>query len=169
MGKRSNVKIISGGQIGANIAGLRAAKELGFETGGWMSLGFKTLEGNKPEYAEMYGLRETEVSTYPQRTELNVLSSDGTLRIAKNFSTRGELCTIRAIKKYNKPYYDLNYFYIEKWFQGASLGTAIITWILENNIQILNIAGNALVEIESITKSFLVSLFKENENRLKYS
>jgi Circularly permutated YpsA SLOG family len=35
-------KIISGGQTGADQAGLRTAKRLGIETGGWMPQGWRT-------------------------------------------------------------------------------------------------------------------------------
>ena len=50
------MKIISGAQTGADLAGLDAAKALGIPTGGSMPNGFKDLEGKKPEYASKYGI-----------------------------------------------------------------------------------------------------------------
>lgn len=129
------IKVISGAQTGADIGGLIAAKKFGLETGGWIPKGFITLNGNKPEYAELYGIQELESNKYPPRTYANVRDSDGTLRFAKYFDSPGELCTFKAIKQYNKPYFDcniLNPFPIKN----------VIKWIDDNNIKILNIAGN---------------------------
>jgi Circularly permutated YpsA SLOG family len=69
-------KVISGGQTGADQAGWRAAKAAGLETGGWMPLGFLTEEGPRPEFAELYGARETRTDHYPVRTEANAMESD---------------------------------------------------------------------------------------------
>ena len=77
------MKIISGGQIGADIAALRAAKRLGLETGGWMPKGFRTKDGDHPEYAQEYGMMETQTYDYPRRTKLNVIEADCTLRLLR--------------------------------------------------------------------------------------
>ena len=100
-------KVISGGQIGADIAALRAAKKLGIETGGWMPKGFRTKEGGKWEYADEYSMKETSTRDYPTRTGLNVAESDGTLRFAYNWNSRGERATLRCLQKYEKPYYNI--------------------------------------------------------------
>ena len=39
-------EVWSGGQNGANIAGLRAAKAVGLKTGGWMPKGYRTEGGD---------------------------------------------------------------------------------------------------------------------------
>ena len=65
-------KIISGGQDGADIAGLRAAKSVGLKTGGFIPKGFKTKSGPKPEYSEQYGINQTSTEDYAFRTALNV-------------------------------------------------------------------------------------------------
>ena len=44
--------MISGGETGAEQAGWRAAEAIGVPTGGWMSKGFLTEEGPRPEFAE---------------------------------------------------------------------------------------------------------------------
>lgn len=44
-------KIISGGQTGADIAGLRWARKNGVPTGGYIPKGFRTESGYKTEYA----------------------------------------------------------------------------------------------------------------------
>jgi len=49
-------RVISGGQTGADIAGLKAAKAFGIPTGGYMTSGFRTLDGYKPEYHREYNV-----------------------------------------------------------------------------------------------------------------
>jgi hypothetical protein len=160
------VKIISGGQVGVDIAALRAAKAVGFETGGWMPKGFKTLNGNKPGYAEQFGMVETADEAYPRRTYMNVFDSDGTLRIAANWKSRGEICTLNAIKSYEKPYYDLPFETVQLFSSGIVRCTAIVNWMIDNNITTLNVAGNAVRSMELPVETFLISMFRENWNRL---
>ncbi len=59
------MKIISGGQNGTDIAALEAAKMLGFLTSGCMPKGWKTLDGPKPEYQELYNMVEHTRADYP--------------------------------------------------------------------------------------------------------
>ncbi len=70
-------KIISGGQTGADMGGLLAAKELGLETGGTAPGGYKTEKGRNLDLRDIYGL--TQFGTYPQRTRINVRDSDATV------------------------------------------------------------------------------------------
>ena len=44
----TNLKVCSGGQTGADLGGLIAAKQAGLETFGWMPPGFLTEFGPKP-------------------------------------------------------------------------------------------------------------------------
>lgn len=54
------IKVISGGQNGADIAGVRTARRYGIPTGGTMPAGFKTLDGPRPQYADLYSICEAE-------------------------------------------------------------------------------------------------------------
>ena len=69
-------KIVSGGQTGADIAGLDWAIAQGISYGGWCPKGRKTEDGVLPDH---YRLSETPSSAYLQRTEWNVRDSDATL------------------------------------------------------------------------------------------
>src|SRR5689334_13215671 len=102
------MKIISGGQTGADIAGLKTAKKHGIKTGGYMTKGFITLNGLKPEYKNLYKVQETKKTDYPTRTGMNVMTSDCTLWFGENKISRGKLCTFKFIKKYKKPCKDIN-------------------------------------------------------------
>jgi len=128
-------KVISGGQSGADQAGLYAAKSFGFETGGWAPKGWKTSEGKKQGLLQtVYGLKEHK-SGYVKRTWSNVEDSNATIRLAYNFNSPGEKCTLNAIKRYKKPFIDVD-------LNNPQPAESISKWIKDNNIEVLNIAGN---------------------------
>ena len=75
MAKRP-LKIISGGQTGADRGGLDAAMDLGIEHGGWCPKGRRAEDGRIPD---RYTLEETTSTDYTVRTEKNVEWADGTV------------------------------------------------------------------------------------------
>jgi hypothetical protein len=84
--------IISGGQTGADRGGLIAAKSLKLPHGGWIGKYFLTENGSEPWLEEEFGLQPVEQSGsngYRTRTKHNVRDSDGTIRIAANFTSSG--------------------------------------------------------------------------------
>ena len=81
------IKIISGGQTGADIAGVDAAIECNVNYGGCLPKGRKCEDGTVPlSYTEF---KELVRGGYPKRTEQNVIDSDGTSCTAI-FSSRDE-------------------------------------------------------------------------------
>lgn len=149
-------KIISGGQIGADIAGLRAGVRIGIQTGGWMPHGFHTRDGLHPEYASLFGCSEHECSGYPPRTRQNVLESDATVRFAVNFSSLGEICTLNAINAYSKPFFDVPIRDGQTRI-GYLAGAHFRRFLFDHDVRVLNVAGNALSWLEPVVESFLVS------------
>lgn len=151
--------VISGGQSGADIAGLEVAKKFGLETGGLMPFGYKTQDGPKTEYREMYGVEMHQSSSYVPRTRANVKDSDGTLRLAFDFESRGEVCTKKAIDDYKKHFMDV------VLGENAKFCIKVVAkWIEDNNIEVLNIAGNAestFAGTHDATTNFLTELFRE--------
>jgi hypothetical protein len=67
-------KIISGGQTGADQAGLDFAIETGLEHGGYVPRSRKAEDGR---IDERYNLVELSTSSYPARTRRNIEESDG--------------------------------------------------------------------------------------------
>lgn len=132
-------KIISGGQDGADIAGLTAAFDLGIKTGGHCPRFFRTASGSNFELRDKFNLEETQASNYQRRTELNVKNSDATIRFASDFGSAGELLTLKCINKYNKPYFDV---VIPQQSSNEETVNNIVNWILANKITVLNVAGN---------------------------
>lgn len=135
-------KIISGGQYGADQAGLRVGMDLNLKTGGMAPKGFKTKFGDRPLLAKV-GLKEDSNSSYRPRTEWNVKNSDATMRFAKRFSSPGEILTLNYIKKYNKPYFDID---LKEPYNILIFD--IMDFFYNNNVHVLNIAGNCGGTIE---------------------
>lgn len=129
-------KVISGGQTGADIAGLIAATNLGIPTGGKIPKGYRTLDGPHPEYKRVYGLTEHPSWAYPPRTESNVRDSDGTMRFATDWDSKGEKLTRKFIDKYKRPFFDVDPNNPPEIEDARH-------WIDSFNIQILNVAGNS--------------------------
>lgn len=135
--------VISGGQTGADQAGLFAAYECGIETGGYAPFGFKTSIGNNAALLkDKFNLIEHSSRDYSLRTALNVKMSDATVRLATNFNTAGELCTMKAIRRYEKPFIDIDLNHIGEQYINES-AEALLKFLAVNNILVLNIAGNA--------------------------
>lgn len=131
------MKIISGGQTGADQAGLSAAKELGIQVGGWMPKGCITDEGMRPDFLALYNMKEHPQRGYPPRTKQNVIDSDGTI-IFGNPDSPGCSLTIRACKKYNKPCVIIPYpmLVVNDWV------SAVTKFLTDNKIECINVAGN---------------------------
>lgn len=156
-------KIISGGQTGADVGGLIAAKLHGIETGGWMPQGYRTLVGPRPQYAKLFNIKEHSEYGYKPRTWKNIEDSDGTIRIAANFDSAGEKCTLNGIMHHGRPHFDVDIDpKIEKIYRDQV--EECFEWIVNNNISILNIAGNSAstwVNARPYTTAFLSYVFME--------
>lgn len=127
-------KIISGGQTGADQAALDVAIKLGVPHGGWIPKGRVTEIGvldNK------YKLQEMETTNYNKRTEQNIIDSDGTLILSHGRLTGGSDYTREMAILHHRPWLHID---LEKIgaFQAAE---KIKSWITENDIEVLNIAG----------------------------
>lgn len=129
--------VISGGQTGADQAGWRAAKSAGIATGGWMPHGFKTEDGPRPEFAEIYGAKEHGSTNYAERTEANVRDSQATLWLGTTTS-RGYKATHKATRFY-KTSRPIMVAYDGRFHSGP---TEVIDWFRWHSVTVLNIAGN---------------------------
>ena len=159
------MKIISGGQNGVDIAAVRTAKLFKFETGGWLPKGWKTLDGPRPEYSGMYNMQEHSSPLYPPRTEQNVLDADLTIRIAKDFNSAGEKCTLNAILKNKKDWFDININQSPRVI--SALLDGITTFVWAGLIETINIAGNSektASGIEKAASNILMKFFARIQN-----
>lgn len=163
--KTTVVKVISGGQTGADMGGLRAGKALKLRTGGWVPRGCKTQAGPNPRLVHVYGCDEHASDKYPPRTFANVRDSDATIRFAKDFGSPGELCTLKAIRQYHKPHLDVAVTELAPYVLGISEAIMPIRrWLYRYEIRVLNVAGNSertCPGIELLVKNFLVAVLRE--------
>lgn len=154
-------KVISGAQTGADLGGLLAARLFGIKTGGWMPKGFRNLNGNHPEYAELFGITEHMDSGYKARTWANAGDSDATLRIACNFSTAGEICTLNGIRHHNKPWFDVEINQDKPIVHAAKIHE-FVRFLEKYEVKTLNVAGNSHKTwkgMQSVTVQFLSGTF----------
>ena len=141
-------KVISGGQVGADRGGLRAAKAAGLPTGGWMPRGFLALDGYRPEFATEFGLREHPRTEYRPRTRMNILDAGGTIRFATDWTASGERLTLGLIRRHGKPHLDIS--------PTAGPGPeAVVGWLLEERIEVLNVSGNTELRSPGIERFVL--------------
>lgn len=133
-------KIISGGQSGADLAGLDAALAVGIATGGWMPLGYKTEDGAKPEYRQKYGLRDLATTSYPARTRRNVEEAHATLIFSGTSNLQGgSLLTRNICDELKKPVLGLMLPTLE-W--NNMLRMDLSQFLRKKAILVLNVAGS---------------------------
>ena len=138
-------KIISGGQTGVDTAALNAAMALDLDFGGWCPKGRINEDGIIPpiydQLNEITGEYASEKENYDARTVLNIRDSDATLILVPSIPVPekikdGTILTIAEVKKQDKPYLIINLSISDELNLELCL-----TWLIENNIHILNIAG----------------------------
>lgn len=127
-------KVISGGQTGADEAGLKAAYDLGIKTGGTAPKGWRICyadgsEGANPKLGTMFGLVEHPCRNFQKRTIQNVRDADATVLFGYTDSPGAKL-TLRSCVHYDKPYI-INPSVAE--LRG---------WLDKYDVKILNVAGN---------------------------
>ncbi len=130
----SITKIISGGQTGADRAGLDVALVHDFPHGGWCPKGRKAENG--PIDAQ-FDLTETPSANYLQRTEWNVRDTDGTIVFTMaNEITGGSMRTLGFAKKHQKPCLHVSQA------DSKPPESLVTEFIKQHDIKLLNIAGS---------------------------
>ena len=118
------IKIISGGQTGADRGGILAALHCKIPYSGWCPQGRRAEDGVIPE---KYHLKETTSANYLPRTEANVVDSDATIIFTIGEISGGSLKTLEFAEIHNKPvlHIDIGEYprqetvhWILRWFQG---------------------------------------------------
>jgi hypothetical protein len=127
-------KIISGGQSWTDRAALDFALKYFIPHSGWIPKGRITEDGPLPD---KYQLQEMPTTSYPKRTEQNVIDSDGTLIFSRGKPTGGTDYTRKMVLKHKKQllHIDLNF---RTSYDAAHL---LSSWIDLQHINILNVAG----------------------------
>ena len=130
------LKIISGGQTGADLGGLRAAKSSDIETGGCAAKGFKTENGVSEEIETLYHLVDKGYD-YVERTKENIRNADITLIFADNIASPGTKLTIRTCRENKKPC-KIN----PPAYAVEAIFTKMQKILPEDAVFVVNVAGN---------------------------
>lgn len=128
-------KIVSGGQTGVDRAALDWALANSVACGGYVPHGRWAEDG---PIADRYtGLIETASDEPAERTEMNVVGSDGTLIVAPGKLFGGTMLTWRLARKHRKPVLvaELYRYSIENCAEKTR------AWVSAGNIRVLNVAG----------------------------
>lgn len=148
------MKVISGGQTGADQGGLEAAKELGLDTGGWAPYGWKTESGPQEELLRSYGLKHCLEPGYPARTKRNIEDADLTVIFGKADSPGSKL-THKLCVELGKP------------FAVNPLAGHLRELIRKYSVQTLNVAGNresVCPGIQEYTKAAIKETLKQSKS-----
>ena len=127
-------RIISGGQTGADQAGLSAACALGFETGGFAPRGWMTEAGPAPWLATRFGLEEHASAGYTARTRANVDVADATVIFVVRLDG-GSALTVECARARHKPHLVL-------FRNDPRAADALRDWLARTAPETLNVAGH---------------------------
>ena len=130
------VRIVSGGQTGADRAALDFALERGIPTGGFVPRGRLAEDGRIPD--RYPGLLEADSPDPAVRTALNVRGSDATLILSHGPLRGGSLLTLREASRAGRPVLHLDLDRISPEEAGAQLRA----WLEARRPGILNVAGS---------------------------
>ena len=129
-------EIVSGGQTGADQAGLDWAINRGLPHGGWCPAGRLAEDGTIPD---RFRLKEVPSESYALRTEWNVRDSDATVIFSIGPElTGGSELTRQSTRQHGKPCLHLSR---AKSGSTAAAGARLRDWVDANFIEVLNIAG----------------------------
>jgi hypothetical protein len=139
-------KIVSGGQTGGDRGGLDAALELHLDRGGWAPRGWRAEDGVIPERYRA-GMREAPTADWNTRTAYNVRDSGGT--VVFSFAPRltgGSRFTAAEAARQGRP---LRHVVLPARGSrspgdgelGEAERAALLAWIDEHQIRVLNVAG----------------------------
>lgn len=158
------MRVVSGGQTGVDQAALDVAIALEMPHSGWIPAGRWTEDGPLPDRYQ--NMRQTQTSAPAERTERNVIDSDGTLLFSRGRLTGGSLLTEQLAERHGRPCLCIDLS------SSANKDMVVVaarvrSWLETNKIRSLNVAGprhSKDPEIYSDTKRALFSIFaKEAE------
>lgn len=158
-------KIVSGGQVGADRAGLDFAIKHGIPHGGWCPKFRRAEDGTVPM---KYQLQEADKGGYPHRTRLNVEDSDGTIIFTSERPGPGSAFTAKCCREAGKPFLTFT--------PNAPSGESVdrlLAWLKEHDIKTLNVAGSRgpnFYQLTMLVLTFAINKLQEQsgENPKKF-
>lgn len=151
------LKIVSGGQTGADRAAFDAAIATGLKIGGYIPLDRWSEDGQIP--ARYAGLIEADSPDPAVRTRLNVEHSDATLIFSHGKLRGGSELTARTARKQGKPLLHID---LDRVAEDSAV-ERIGLWVRTMQISVLNVAGpraSKNPEIYGIVHHVLIRVFE---------
>lgn len=159
------MKIISGGQTGADLGGVDAAIACGVPYGGMIPSGRRYELGAIPDnYTEFV---ESDSYNYLVRTEQNVKDSDVTLVFSTTPVQGGTKRTIQFARKHNVPYFVFSYNLTGTLLEDTveTKYAEVLKALLEfDSDVVINVAGSRESKCEGIhkfTKDIITKLIQD--------
>ncbi len=160
-------KIISGGQTGADQAGLDVAIKFNIRHGGWIPKGRLTEDG---PLSSRYRMTEMKTADYRERTKKNIEDSHGTVIVSRGELTGGSKLTLNHARVINRPHIYIDLLSTEDFEASIFLKS----FILENQIEVLNVAGprrshhpGIYADVKMVLEAALYLLFLDTRNDIK--
>lgn len=122
-------KIISGGQTGADMGGLIAARSLHIDTGGTASAGFRTENGPTPKLATDYHLQEGSTINFKHIAQQNIMDADATVVFSDSVAA-GTILTMKLCKELQKP------------CRVSPTPEQLVSFLDEHSVAVLHVSGN---------------------------
>jgi hypothetical protein len=147
------IRIVSGGQTGADQGGLDAAIECGISHGGWCPKGRKSEAGPIPL---RYQLQEMRTADYLARTEANVKDSSATVIFTCGALEGGSLKTAQFAGKHKKPCLHVD---LDK-VPSAEASRTVLQWLAQACPPecTLNVAGSRASKAPDLHKAVAACL-----------
>jgi hypothetical protein len=134
MARSAPIKIISGGQTGADRAALDVALKLKIPCGGWCPADRRAEDGI---IADRYPLTPLANAGYRERTRQNVRDSDGTVILSFGPLTGGSKATAADCRRFYKPCLIID----AKLTTASEAAILLAVFLLRHRIHTLNVAG----------------------------
>lgn len=142
--------VISGGQCGADLAGIWAAEICGIKTGGIAPLGYRTEKGKQPLLHTRFGLTEHPDWRYGPRTLENIANSDVTIILSPNKHSAGTALTIKECKKRGNLSPFRPHILIDTL--NAENRDLVLSFLTTHKPTVINIAGNRESVAQGLTQ-----------------
>lgn len=127
-------KIISGGQTGVDRAALDVALKHHIKCGGWCPASRTDEDGEIPD---RYPVKELKKGGNEERTEQNVLDSDGTIIIYFHELSGGTAHTVGCCIQDRQPHRLID----AAKYSPEDAATLMVAFVVDHDVEILNIAG----------------------------
>lgn len=133
--------IVTGGQSGSDLGGLKGAVRVGIPTAGIAPKGWRTEAGPRPELGTVYGLAESKSDDYAVRTRENIALADVVILIAGDFFSAGSHLTKKLAVEAQLPVFEVPYPRLPS-LENPFLVEDMRTWLDMHKPGVVMIAGN---------------------------